>query len=92
MIKANLFVERLADNDQAAESIEEDWGWIALSCAPNTGDHIRVWRELDFHIFKVSKVMHRAIPLPPSELGQKEPLLWILANWETIDLTSYANG
>lgn len=91
MIKGNLFVERTPDHNHAGEPCEEDWGWIALSCTPKEGDHIRVWKDLDFQIVKVRSVMHRAVTLPLPELGQQEPTIWILASWETIDLTGYAD-
>ena len=96
MITANLIVSFLFDEDENGEQREEEWGGIGLSSAPMIGELIHVWHDHDYQIVRVKQVMHSAIlhPLPDddlSEIRRKVPYLDIMAEWVTIDLTSYKN-
>lgn len=97
MITATLVVSRPFDLDGDGELREEDWGGIGLSSAPSTGDLIYVLHDSECQIVRVDRVIHHAIVWPPpddelSEIRRKEAYLEIMAEWVTIDLTSYKTG
>lgn len=97
MIVANLLVRFTFDLDVDGQPREEEWGGIGLSSAPICGDLIHVWHGSDYQIVRVKQVIHYATlyPLPDDELSsirRNQPNLDVVAEWVTIDLTSYKSG
>ena len=91
MIAVYLFVVGIFNADGFQQDQSEEWGWIELACSPNIGDLIHTWHSHNFHVVRIKSIMHRAVLIPPSEIGLQKPSLEVEAEWVTIDLSSYKN-